>query len=80
MIRFNHDNFLTLSEADLQQWLIGIALCEGYAVEEVEYNFVDAETLFTLNKKYLNHETHTDIITFDYSESKAIKAEVYISS
>ena len=79
MIRFNHDNFLTLPEADLQQWLIGIALSEGYAVEEVEYNFVDAETLFSLNKKYLNHETHTDIITFDYSESKAIKAEAYIS-
>ena len=78
MIRFNHDNFLTLPEADLQQWLIGIAFSEGYAVEEVEYNFVDAETLFSLNKKYLNHETHTDIITFDYSESKAIKAEGFI--
>ena len=79
MIRFNHDNFLTLPEADLQQWLISIALREGYAVEEVEYNFVDEKTLFSLNKKYLNHETHTDIITFDYSESKAIKAEAYIS-
>lgn len=79
MIRFNHDNFLTLPEADLQQWLIGIALSEGYAVEEVEYNFVDAETQFSLNKKYLNDENHTDIITFDYSESKAVKAEAYIS-
>ena len=79
LIRFNHDNFLTLPEADLQQWLISIALREGYAVEEVEYNFVDEKTLFSLNKKYLNHETHTDIITFDYSESKAIKAEAYIS-
>ena len=62
MIRFNHDNFLTLSEGDLQQWLIGIALCEGYAVEEVEYNFVDAETQFSLNKKYLNHERTTPIL------------------
>ena len=53
MIRFNHDNFLTLPEADLQQWLIGIALSEGYAVEEVEYNFVDAETLFRLTKNIL---------------------------
>ena len=79
LIRFNHDNFLTLPEAELQQWLIGIVLREGYAVEEVEYNFVDAETLFSLNKKFLKHETHTDIITFDYSESKAIKAEAYIS-
>ena len=79
MIRFNHNNFLPLPEADLQQWLLDIAFREGYAVEEVEYNFVDEKTLFSLNKKYLNHETHTDIITFDYSESKAIKAEAYIS-
>lgn len=48
-------------------------------MDELEYNFVDADTLFTLNKEYLNHDTDTDIITFDYSESKSIKAEVYIS-
>jgi rRNA maturation RNase YbeY len=66
-------------EADLAHWLKTIALREGYAVDELEYNFVDADTLFTLNKEYLNHDTDTDIITFDYSESKSIKAEVYIS-
>jgi rRNA maturation RNase YbeY len=66
-------------EADLVHWLKTIALREGYTVDELEYNFVDADTLFTLNKEYLNHDTDTDIITFDYSESKSIKAEVYIS-
>ncbi|MDG1941824.1 MAG: rRNA maturation RNase YbeY [Flavobacteriaceae bacterium] len=66
-------------EADLAHWLKTIALREGYTVDELEYNFVDADTLFTLNKEYLNHDTDTDIITFDYSESKSIKAEVYIS-
>lgn len=79
MIRFNHDNFITLPEADLLQWLMSIAVREGYTIEEMEYNFVDADTLFRLNKEYLNHDTDTDIITFDYSDSKAIKAEVYIS-
>jgi rRNA maturation RNase YbeY len=66
-------------EADLAHWLKTIALREGYTVDELEYNFVDADTLLTLNKEYLNHDTDTDIITFDYSESKSIKAEVYIS-
>jgi probable rRNA maturation factor len=79
LIRFNHDNFITLPEADLLQWLMSIAVREGYTIEEMEYNFVDADTLFRLNKEYLNHDTDTDIITFDYSDSKAIKAEVYIS-
>lgn len=79
MIRFTHKNFLMFEEADLTHWLKTIALREGYTVDELEYNFVDADTLFTLNKEYLNHDTDTDIITFDYSESKSIKAEVYIS-
>lgn len=79
MIRFTHKNFLMFQEADLAHWLKTIALREGYTVDELEYNFVDADTLFTLNKEHLNHDTDTDIITFDYSESKSIKAEVYIS-
>jgi probable rRNA maturation factor len=79
LIRFTHKNFLMFQEADLAHWLKTIALREGYTVDELEYNFVDADTLFTLNKEHLNHDTDTDIITFDYSESKSIKAEVYIS-
>ena len=79
MIRFIHDCFLTFSEADLERWLIHIATGEGYTVKKLEYNFVDSNTLFTINKEYLNHDTYTDIVTFDYTENKAIKAEAYIS-
>ena len=67
------------AEEDLSLWLTTIAAQEGYTVDELEYNFVDADTLFTINKEYLNHDTDTDIITFDYSNSKSIEAEVYIS-
>ena len=52
---------------------------EGYTVEELEYNFVDTDTMLSLNQEYLNNDTDTDIITFDYTESMAIKAEAYIS-
>lgn len=79
LIRFIHDRFLTLSEADLARWLIHIAACEGYTVRELEYNFVDANTMLFLNQKYLNHSTDTDIITFDYTQTKAIIAEAFIS-
>ena len=79
MIRFTHNNFLTLPEADLAQWLDRVAELEGYTVDELEYNFVDANTLSIINKEYLNHDTYTDIVTFDYTEKKAIKAEAYIS-
>ncbi len=32
-----------------------------------------------INQKFLNHETHTDIISFDYSQKKILKAEFFIS-
>ena len=79
MIRFNHDNFLMFPELELGQWLAAIAEEEGYTIEEVEYNFVGADKMLLLNQEYLNHDVHTDIITFDYTETKALRAEVYIS-
>ncbi len=79
MIRFNHDNFLMFPELELGQWLAAIAEEQGYIIEEVEFNFVDADKMLLLNQEYLNHDTHTDIITFDYTETKALVAEVYIS-
>ena len=66
-------------EEDLTLWLNSIVEEEGYIVEELEYNFVDTETMLLLNQEYLNHDTDTDIITFDYTESKRIRAEAYIS-
>ena len=79
MIRFIHDDFLMFPETDLAHWLKTIAAEEGHTVDELEYNFVEADTLLNLNKEYLNHDTDTDIITFDYTQNKSIKAEVYIS-
>ena len=79
MIRFTHDDFLIFPETDLAHWLKTIAAEEGHTVDELEYNFVEADTLLNLNKEYLNHDTYTDIITFDYTQNKSIKAEVYIS-
>ena len=32
-----------------------------------------------LNEQFLNHTTHTDVITFDYSKNKSLKAEFFIS-
>lgn len=79
LIRFTHDDFLIFPETDLAHWLKTIAAEEGHTVDELEYNFVEADTLLNLNKEYLNHDTDTDIITFDYTQNKSIKAEVYIS-
>ena len=62
------------------QKLIDFAREEGFKIDKLEYNFVDSEKMYSLNKDFLNHDTDTDIITFDYSKSKIIIAEVFISN
>jgi probable rRNA maturation factor len=79
LVSFTHDDFLMFQEPDLVYWLSTIAEKEGYSLNQLEYNFVDAEALLSLNQKYLNHDTDTDIITFDYTETKRIQAEAFIS-
>ena len=68
-----------LNEDTISSVLLSFAGREGYKIDKLEYNFVDSEKMYSLNKDYLNHSTDTDIITFDYSTNKAILAEVYVS-
>ena len=66
-------------ETQLQQKLIANFLKnEGFEIKKIEYNFVSKDRILNLNKKYLKHNTETDIITFDYSKSKKIQAEMHL--
>ncbi len=80
MIRFFHNKFLTLKEDELTLWLENIADAEDYTIDKIDYNFIDAEELLKLNKRHLEHDTDTDIITFDYSEGNNVLAEAFIST
>ena len=51
----------------------------GYQIDQLTFNFVSEERQLSLNEQFLNHDTHTDIITFDYSKNKSLKAEFFIS-
>ena len=48
----------------------------GYQIDQLTFNFVSKERQLMLNEQFLNHDTHTDIITFDYSKNKSLKAEI----
>jgi len=62
-------------------WLSGVIRNENKRINcvEINYIFCDDEHLLSLNKKYLNKQTLTDVITFDYSEKNAIKGDIFIS-
>lgn len=53
---------------------------EGKKLESLNYIFCSNKVLLKINRKYLKHDFYTDIITFDLSETEAIKAEIYISN
>ena len=63
----------------LEETIVLFANKRGFNIEKLEYNFVDLNAMRSLNLDFLNHDNHTDILTFDYSEEKNLIAEVYIS-
>lgn len=62
------------------QWLNDLASKEKQTLVELNYVFCSDEYLYQMNVDYLDHDTYTDIITFDNSEKKgAIEGDIFIS-
>jgi|SRR5690625_440591 len=73
------DSELSNSKA-LEAYIIQLFNNEGIKAQNIDYIFCTDDFLLSLNKKYLNHDTYTDILTFDLSEKpKEMIAEIYIS-
>jgi len=80
MIEFHYELDFTLKEVDSYiSWINNCCTSDGYTVKELNYIFCDDTYLLELNQKYLNHDTLTDIITFDYSHGKVVSGDIYIS-
>ena len=61
-------------------WIERVVKSERSSIHSISYVFCTDRYLLGINQEYLNHDTLTDIITFDYSESrKSIEGEIYIS-
>ncbi len=79
MIYFNDIPKLSLNQSDLISWLNSLAIEFNVSITQLHYNFVNEKSLLKMNQDYLNHDTHTDIITFSYRDDAVIEAEIYIS-
>jgi len=80
MISFNYEtDFKLNSEEKISKWIVDTILSEDYKLEEINYVFCDDEYLHKLNLEFLNHDTLTDIISFDNSVGKIIQGDIFIS-
>jgi probable rRNA maturation factor len=82
MISFNVEiqGFKVITPKRKKDWLKNLSQIEGFKLKELNYIFVSDEALLAINKEYLNHDTLTDIITFDNSEKeKDIEGDIFIS-
>ena len=80
MISFNYETDFELdNEALYEDWISRIIESEGFDEGEINYIFCDDEYLHKINVEYLNHDTLTDIISFDYTVGNLIQGDIFVS-
>ncbi|MES2591063.1 MAG: rRNA maturation RNase YbeY [Bacteroidota bacterium] len=84
MITFQTEDFkFTLKNKTLlKQWITSVVVKKKRKVGEMTFVFCSDAYLLNINKQYLNHDTYTDIITFDYSKEDSkqpISGDIFIS-
>jgi rRNA maturation RNase YbeY len=77
-------SFLLKEKKKIKTWISDVILQQNNVVGNITFIFCDDEYLLKINQKYLNHDTLTDVISFDYSQliknnKKIISGEIYIS-
>jgi probable rRNA maturation factor len=67
-------------KARVRQWINETVLAEGYKLKELTYIFCSDAYLLQINQQYLDHDTYTDIVTFDNSEIESVViGDIFIS-
>lgn len=80
MISFNYETGFELpDEKSISNWISKVILSEQKKEGEINYIFCDDEYLLEINQQYLDHDTLTDIISFDYSVGNELHGDIFIS-
>lgn len=81
MIEFHFKSeFVIHNKSEYADWINRIIVSEDFVVGQIDYIFCTDDYLLELNKEYLNHDTFTDIITFDYKDGKTLSGDIFIST
>ena len=68
-----------ITEAEVSAWVRQVAKSYGKTVGDINYIFVDDETILDINRRFIGHDYYTDHIGFDYSSDGALSGDIYIS-
>lgn len=68
-----------LTQQHVERWIRSVAAGYGFAVGDVTYIFCDDEKILAVNRKFLQHDYYTDVITFDYSTPGRLGGDIFIS-
>lgn len=82
MINFHTEeiDFKVLNPIKTKRWLKSVIESEGFELLEINYIFCNDKYLHKINVEYLEHDTLTDIITFDNSEEdQLIEGDIFVS-
>ena len=80
MISYHYEtDFLLQNEDHWANWISKVIQIEGCVEGEINYIFCSDDYLHKINLDFLNHDTLTDIISFDYSVGKQLHGDIYIS-
>ncbi|RKR10242.1 rRNA maturation RNase YbeY [Flavobacterium sp. 90] len=80
MINFIYETEFTLdNEQAFADWLSAVIVSENKNEGEINYIFCDDEYLHKINVEYLNHDTLTDIISFDYTVGNELNGDIFVS-
>lgn len=63
----------------MEEWIGKVASAHGRIVGNLSYIFCDDEKIIEVNRRFLNHDYYTDIITFDDCRGKLLRGDMFIS-
>ena len=80
MIEFNYEVDFTIEEEQKTiNWIQQSINKEGFELGEINYIFCNDDYLHKINVEFLQHDTLTDIISFDYTLGKEVSGDIFIS-
>ena len=80
MIEYHYENNFILEDSEkIRIWIEEVIKKEKKIVGDITYIFCDDDYLLERNKEFLNHNTLTDIITFNYCIDNNISSDIMIS-